>query len=193
MFEYGFPYINDEIVNHVITLVPQKTYRNITIRVTIDNISYCLGQTHLSFPYRLYAYEVEDCVLLKLNDIERTILHCIYTRSCDGYIREKHIKALLASDFPEWSIPYIVKVCDEYVIEILQTVYDNLKNKNTDIFKQFCKDNWGTFCKSYNRMISYWNEFYRDVYYKYEDYVGCKLFIDCYGAKRTMNCIVNHL
>jgi len=189
MFKNGFPFINDEIVNRVITLIPQKTYRNITIRVSNDDINYCLKQTSLSFPYRLYTPEIEDSVLLGLNDIERTILHCIYTRSCDGFIREKHIKYLLTSNFPEWSIPYIVKVCDEYVIEILQTVYDHLKNRNTDIFKQFCKENWRTFCKSYNHMVSYWNEFYRDDCYRYEDYVGRKLFIDCFGAKRTMNCI----
>ena len=118
------------------------------------------------------------------------ILHCIFTRSCDGFVRERHIKALLSEDFTEWAIPYIFKVCDEYVVEILQTVYDNLKDRNTDNFKNFCANNHASFCRSYNRMISYWNEFYRNNCYRYEDYVGRKLFIKCFGAKRTMNCSI---
>jgi len=94
----------------------------------------------------------------------------------------------LSVDFPDWSIPYIVKVCDEYVIEILQLVYEELKGKDTEAIKYFCKNNRQAFCKSYNRMISYWNEFYRNDCYRYENYIGSKLFIECFGAKRTMNC-----
>ncbi|MCL2579764.1 MAG: hypothetical protein FWE32_06990 [Oscillospiraceae bacterium] len=182
----GFPFIEDEIINHVTSYIPSKTYNNIGIRVSNDYIDYFLEQTQLSFPYRIYILDVEDIMLSKLNFKERMILHCIYTRSCDGYVREKHIKALLSDDFPEWTIPYIFKVCDEYVVEILQTVYDNLKNRNTDRFKSFCANNHTAFCKSYNRMISYWNEFYRNDCYKYENYIGRKLFIECFGAKRTM-------
>jgi len=188
IFSNGFPHIDDEIVSRAIATIPLETYRNVNGRVSDNNISYLLEQTQVSFPYRLYSLDVEDSVLEKLEHIEKTILHCIYTRSCDGYVREKHIKALLIEDFPEWAIPYIVKVCDEYVVEILQTVYDNLKGKNTEKIKKFCSDNRETFCKSYNRMISYWNEFYRDRCYKFEDYIGRKLFIECFGANRKMTC-----
>jgi len=188
MFDNSFPYIDDEIVNRVIAILPSKTYGNIGIHVTDNYIDYFLGQTQISFPYRLYTIDVKDVVFSKLDFTEKMILHCIYTRSCYGHVREKHIKALLSENFPEWAIPYIFKVCDEYVIEILQTVYDNLKHRNTDKFKSFCANNHESFCRSYNRMISYWNEFYRNDCYKYEDYVGRKLFIECFGAKRKINC-----
>jgi hypothetical protein len=133
--------------------------------------------------------EPENKAINKLNDTEKLILHCIYSRSCDGYARQKHIKALLSADFLNWTIPYIVKVCDEYVIEILQMVYDNLKDKNTEVFKDFCYDDRKSFCRSYSRMHSYWNEYYRSDYYKFEEYIGYKLFVECFGAKRIMNCI----
>jgi len=194
MFDNGFPYISDEIVNRVVALVPPQTYGYISTPVTADHyIDYFLGQTQMSFPYRLYSFEVEDTVFSKLDFTEKMILHCIYTRSCDGYIRERHVKALLAEDFPEWTIPYIFKVCDEYIIEILQIVYDNLKDGNTDKFKSFCANNQASFCKSYHRMISYWNVYYRtwdaffrNDYYRFEDYVGRKLFIECFGAEEAM-------
>jgi hypothetical protein len=155
-------------------------------RVTDENVVFNLGHCQIVFPYRLYTVDIGDSILEKLDITEKTILHCIYSRSCNGHVREKHIRALLSMDFPDWVIPYIVKVCDEYIVEIVQMVYDNLKDKNTGRFKAFCADNHDTFCRSYNRMISYWNVFYRDRYSKFDSYVGRKLFIECFGAKRTM-------
>jgi len=189
MFYDGFPFVGKEFVEHVVSIIPPQTYGNIPVRTTEDSIQYFSGKIPLSFPYRLYALEVDDAVFSRLSPTEKILLHCMYSRSCDGYVREKHIKHLLSEDFPDWAIPYIVKVCDEYVLEILQTVYENLKNRNTDALKMFCLDNWSSFCKSYNRMISYWNEFYRDKCYRFEEYVGRKLFMECFGAKRIMNCL----
>ena len=188
MFAKGFPYVNEKIVNYVAAIMPAKTYNNVGAHVSDSYIDYYLGNAQLSFPYRLYTVEVEEALYIKLESLERMVLNCIYSRSCDGYVREKHIKALLSDDYPDWVIPYIVKVCDEYVVEILQTVYDHLRDVDSTIYKRFCADNRASFCKSYNRMISYWNEFYRDTCFRYEDYVGRKLFIECLGAKRTMNC-----
>ena len=123
MFASGFPYVDKEIVDRVLSIIPPNTYGDCSVHVCDTTVDF-LG---ISFPYRLYTLDVEDSVLLELDYIERTVLHCVYTRSCEGYVREKHIKALLSGDFQEWTIPYIVKVCDEYVMEILQTVYSRLK------------------------------------------------------------------
>lgn len=35
-------------------------------------------------------------------------------------------------------------------------------------------------------MISYWNEYYRDKGKHYKDYIGQKLFIQCFGYTRSM-------
>ena len=186
MFRDGFPFLDDDIVGSVIDVIPSETYRNVSLHTSSDEISYFLKQIKISFPYRLYSLEVDDAIFSKMDTTEKIILHCIYTRSCDGYVREKHVKALLTYDPPDWAIPYIVKVCDEYVVEILQVVYDSLKDKQTDKYKNFCAENRETFCKSYNRMISYWNEYYKDMFFNYKDYIGRKLFIEIFGAKRKM-------
>lgn len=188
LFCDGFPSSMKESIIHVADNIPSKTFRDVGSLVTEQKVTYCLDGDAVIFPYRVYFLEVEDGIISTLSYVEKMILHCIYSRSCDGYTREKHIKCLLSSDFPEWSIPYVVKVCDEYVVEILQVVYDSLSGKNTDKIKQFCVDNQDSFCRSYNRMISYWNAFYRCDCYRYENYIGRKLFMECFGAKRTMNC-----
>ncbi len=188
MFIDGFPSNLKETVQKVTEQIPVKTYNNIKVCETDEKITYLLGGQSISFPYRVYYHEMEDDVFEKMSSKEKMIISCIYSRSCDGFVREKHVKNLLSAELPEWVVPYIFKVCDEYVIEILQIVYDHLKNKNTESIKQFCADNPISFCKSYNRMISYWNEFYRCDCYRYKNYIGRKLFIECFGASRTMNC-----
>ena len=169
VFYDGFPPEMKRLVKNVVKCFPQDTYRNVSISASENKETYLLHNNIISFPYRVYLLEPENETVEKLNDTEKTILHCLYSRSCNGYVREKHIQALLSVDFPDWSIPYIVKVCDEYVVEILQTVYENLKEKGNEAIKRFCADNWDAFCKSYNRMISYWNEFYINDCYRYGD------------------------
>ena len=178
----GFPFVSSDIVNHVISVIPLKTYNDVRHPMSGGEIKYLIKKAKVSFPDRLYALEVDNDVFATLDNTEKIILHCIYSRSCDGYVREKHIKALFMCDFPDWAIPYIFKVCDEYVVEILQAVYDNLKDKNTDNFKSFCAENHASFCLSYQRMVSYWNEYHKNVRCKYKDYIGRKLFFECFGA-----------
>lgn len=39
--------------------------------------------------------------------------------------------------------------------------------------------------KSYSRMISYWNEYYRGYEPDFRKYIGRKLFRECLGYNRT--------
>ncbi len=188
MFIDGFPSTLKETVQKITEQIPVKTYNNVNVRETNDKITYLLDGQYINFPYRVYFLEMENDVFEKMSSKEKMIVNCIYSRSCDGFIREKHIRNLLSTEFPDWAVPYIFKVCDEYVVEILQMVYDNLKDKNAESIKRFCANNPTPFCKSYNRMVSYWNEFYRCDCYRYKNYIGRKLFIECFGASRTMNC-----
>ena len=109
----------------------------------------------------------------------------LMSRSSDGYVREEHIKELLKTDLPEWAIPYVIKICDEYVIEILQTVYDSLSRQDCRKYKEICALNFEYIKRAHTRMISYWNEFYRWDCYRYENYIGKKLYLDCFGYSKT--------
>ncbi|MBC5638160.1 hypothetical protein H8S33_15295 [Ornithinibacillus sp. BX22] len=186
MFQHGFPeHLQDDVIK-VSRLIAKKTYHHAAIDVSQDRVQYVQNNQVIWFPYRMYNVDKSDRIIDQLSLQQKMILHCIYSRSCDGFVRQKHIDLLLQLDYEAWAIPYIVKVCDEYVVEILEMTYEKLKNQDTKQFENFCLENVEAFCKSYNRMISYWNEYYRDRYNQFHHYIGRKLFRECFGYSRSL-------
>lgn len=137
---------------------------------------------HVQVPYRLLIDEVPEIQSLSL--VQKMILHCIYSRSTNGYIRERHIKAILQEDLPNWTIPFILKISDEYVVEILELTYNSLKEKDNSKIQEFCQNNKSYLKYAYSRMISYWNCYYRREYKNLNKYIGKKLFDECFGYKK---------
>ncbi|PSL41043.1 hypothetical protein B0H99_103177 [Planomicrobium soli] len=186
MFQLGFPkYLKDDVAK-VIGLTADKTWNNSRYDISEDFIHYWQNNRAVVFPYRIYSIDNSNEIEDILNERQKMILHCIYSRSSDGYVRQKHLRSLLQMDYEDWAIPYIVKICDEYVVEILEMTYGILKDQDTERIKFFCSENREEFCKSYSRMISYWNEFYRPNYYKFHHYIGRKLFRECFGYSKSM-------
>ena len=143
-----------------------------------------LSGEKIKIPYRVY---LSDKLVFqnKLTARQQLIYHCIFSRCYDGYVRQKHIEALLDSDIPEWAMPYIIKICDEYVYEILEVIYQKLKTRNCETYKALCQRNFDYFKLGHCRMISYWNEYYRYDCYKYKNYLGKKLYGECFGYNKT--------
>lgn len=187
MFKDGFPNDLSEDVAIVDNLIPHETYYNVGISTSQQTIQYSQNNVVIKFPDRIYNVDFPEKNFNKLNLQQKMIVHCIYTRSCDGFVREKHLKSLLLMEYPDWAIPYIVKLCDEYIIEILEVAYDILKEQDTQKIKKFCLENIQSFCKSYARMTSYWNEFYRDRCCNFHEYIGKKLFRECFGYSRALD------
>lgn len=185
MFEDGFPIELSHDVQAVSNTIGLKTYHNIRIGQTEDMITYALKNgEHISFPYRIYYLDMVGST--HFSEQQWLIYHCIFTRSCDGFVRERHIKEILAVDFPEWAAPYVLKVSDEYVKEILETIYQNLRSSNMETIRAVAMQNISRFLYGHDRMISYWNEFYRDECPQYKDYVGRALFHESFGYTRSM-------
>ena len=187
LFENGFPKELRTDMSVVEKYISGKTYNNIKNGQTEELCTYILqnGET-VSFPYRIYYIEDNVSVLSELTQTQRIIYHAVYTRSCDGFVREKHLKELFESEMPEWIYPYILKLSDEYVIEIVECIYGELCLRNTDLLKKFCFLNLNQFLKSHARMISYWNEYHRNRCYRYRNYVGRRLFKECFGYSRRL-------
>jgi hypothetical protein len=49
--------------------------------------------------------------------VEAVVTAAIYSRHCDGFVRQRQLGTLLGSDEP-WAAPFIVQLLGEYVIEI---------------------------------------------------------------------------
>ena len=167
----------------VLDVIPQKTFNDVAVGVSEEQIEYKVKNDAVSIPYRIYFLEPSDNEISKLTTIQRRILYCMYTRCCNGYLREKYIRKLLACNFEEWCIPYIVKLCDEYVVEILYVLYDSLSGRSNDAIKAFCAANKRATRKGHARMISYWNEYYRAENHDLSTYIGTKLFRECLGYR----------
>lgn len=186
MFQDGFPKNLRDDVTKTVGLIPHKTYNNVAIGVSQNIIQYFQDNNVIRFPYRMYYIDISDEVIKNLSERQKMILHCIYSRSCDGFVRQKHLHSLLSRDYEDWAIPYIVKICDEYVVEILEMTYDILKEQDTERVKRFCLENILSFSKSYNRMTSYWNEYYRYRYTNFQHFIGRKLFRECFGYSKSI-------
>lgn len=184
MFYNAFPTDMRERVEKVIKIMPNNTFNNISV-VSPDFITYTVENEVVQIPYRMYLKDIADSEYEGLSQIQKQILCCIYTRNCNGYIREKYIHKLLDMPIEQWAIPFIVKLCDEYIIEIVKLIYSKLKDRNNADIQSFCLSNRSEVRKSYSRMISYWNVYHRGEIYEFKNYVGRALFRECFGYNRT--------
>ncbi len=185
MFYNAFPGDLRENIDIVLKIMPSKNFNDYSNSISDNTSSYILNVEIVDIPYRMYLTDITDADYERLNQKQKQILCCIYTRSCDGYVREKYLRKLLDMPFEQWAIPFIVKLCDEYVLEILEAIYSTLKERdNTDIHC-FCLRNKDSIKKSYSRMISYWNEYYRGHESDFKKYIGRTLFRECLGYDRT--------
>jgi len=131
--------------------------------------------------------KMESIVYTGIDKKEHLIYSCVYTRSCDGYVRQKYLQKVMENNFPQWCMPYILKLSSEYVVEIIDDIFENMKTKDNTLFQLFCKNNPPIFRYSYSRMVSCWNEFYRSRCYKFHNYVGYRLYKESFGYGRKYN------
>ena len=190
MFEVGFPPELQDKVHKVLGKMSLRTYNNISSGVSegcVNEEYTLLDGSAISFPYRIYFID-DDVIYNRLEDKEEQLIYsCIYTRSCDGYVRQKHLRKIMENGFPQWCMPYILKLSSEYVVEIIEDIYEYMKVRDNTSFQMFCENNPYTFRYSYSRMTSYWNEFYRCECYKFHNYVGYRLYKKCFGYRKKYN------
>ena len=122
---------------------------------------YYINNECVQIPYRIYINEN----ILEISQIDSTIkrlLLCYFTRHHNGYVRQKCLKQLINSDIIyDYEIPYILRLCGEYVIEILIDAYVGINLFEYESIRKYVKQNYTSLELMEARMISYWNENYR--------------------------------
>ncbi|MBQ8448872.1 MAG: hypothetical protein IJX27_08105 [Clostridia bacterium] len=139
----------------------------------------------VTIPERIYFREAAEEGLASLTAEQKAIYHCIFSRSHDGYARERSLKALFALGVPDFALPYIVESAGDYVLEIVQTLYRLLCGENLERYREFCGRNIKNVQSCHSRMMSYWWEYYRDICPDYGSYAGKALFEECFGFYKT--------
>ena len=146
-----------------------------------------VGDSAVKLLYRIYNPVVDSEIFSQqLNETQRNMLCCFYTRHCDGYVREHYLYYLFNLD-QDWVAPFVFQLVGEYVIEIIAIINnasEQLLAKNS--YKQFIKDNPEFMALLEQRVISYWNCYYRrcsdpDIPYYYDrlKYPGMQFIKDC--------------
>lgn len=122
-------------------------------------------------PSRFYFDEpkVED--ERKLTHTQRMVLNCIFLRHHDGFVRQKRLEQLIGVT-DSFIIPYSVKLLGEYVAEILWILDKQINSSTIESYVKFINENQGFWELTKNRVVSYWNEYYRHQYPNLNNYIG---------------------
>jgi hypothetical protein len=109
-------------------------------------------------------------VVATLTATQRTILHCLYSRHHDGWVRQRHLEHIVASTEP-WVVPFVVRLAGEYVLEIIEVIERGLP-ANRAVHGDFIVRNPEFFARTERRIVSYWACYYRRAYPEFAAYPG---------------------
>jgi hypothetical protein len=98
-------------------------------------------------------------------------IHCLCTRSTDGYQRQASLRHILTLNEP-WSIPFVVLLSGEYVVEIIDDMVGSLSVFNCEAYISFVRENRGLMRLLRSKAASYWNCYYRPSHSQRSNYPG---------------------
>jgi hypothetical protein len=136
-----------------------------------QTFSVMMSAEALVLPYRIY-HNPELINTASLSDVEKELVDCLLTRHHDGIVREQHLRQIVFRDHI-WVTPFVMQLVGEYVIEILQVIQSNLDRLNPSMYEHFLRTNPELLARTRQRVISYWNCYYRSS--RREEYVGFQL------------------
>ncbi len=120
----------------------------------------------VQIPSRHYYAWPSDERVRGLSDSQFLVLACWMSRNNDGWNRQKALGHILNAE-AAWTIPYVIQLCGEYVVEIGQDIYrfftSVLPNRPAlkDRYLRFAQDNPNFMEITMQRAVSYWNDDYR--------------------------------
>jgi len=116
----------------------------------------------LELPYRVYFQEPAPGVEQRLTDKQRQLLHCLYVRHHDGFVRQRHLEQVLASGEPEvFTTPFTFSLLGDYVREILEVVAAHLAPPLLASYVRLIQENPRYWSQTQGRVASYWDIYYR--------------------------------
>jgi hypothetical protein len=125
----------------------------------------------VALPSRLY-HNPALIDMASLTSLQSELVACLLTRHHDGFVREENLKRIICSDH-FWIPAFVLPLLGEYVIEILQIIQQNLTSLDQPIYREFLQENPEFFAMTKQRLISYWNCYYRNI--AKSEYVGFRL------------------
>jgi len=125
----------------------------------------------VTIPDRVYY----DDALIKADQIsplQQELLSCLLTRHCSGFVRQEHLSRIVKCR-DVWVPPFVVRLIGECVIEILRVIRENCAGLEAELYRGFLKENPEFWEITKQRVVSYWNCYYREQ--RRADYVGFQI------------------
>lgn len=159
---------------------PARTVIRRLPRPSIAPSSDTIGPTSLDgddlqIPTRIYNPPLPGLLSIGLSDTERRILHCLYSRHHDGFVRQRHLERLLPVT-AAWQVPFVVRLVSEYVVEIVEVVEPTLSASSQPFYVSFVRSNPDFIARARQRAISYWNCYYRHRWPTLDQYPALRIF-----------------
>lgn len=98
---------------------------------------------------------------------------CLGTRHHDGHVREHCVAQLLLQE-QAWTVPFVVHLCGEYVLEIVGRIGAALPAWNAQALARYLRENPAYVATLQRRAVSYWNCYYRQQYPIWDEYPGSR-------------------
>ncbi|WP_219116176.1 hypothetical protein [Janthinobacterium sp. UMAB-56] len=127
----------------------------------------------LRIPARTYYQREQLLAGTQLAGDAGAIALCLGTRHHDGHLREACLKQLLLQE-RAWTVPFVVHLCGDYVLEIVERIEAALPAWNADALARYLRENCAYLATLQRRAVSYWNCYYRRRFPAGEDYPGSR-------------------
>ena len=130
----------------------------------------------VEIPYRLYN-PVPPTDLAQIGSQTALAIDCLYTRHHDGFVRQRALHRVLASEDP-WTIPFVVQLLGEYVMEIcedIQSFAQATLPQRPDMIREvhsFAENNPDFVVLTEQRATNYWQCYYRRPHLYRDTYPG---------------------
>ena len=165
----GFPSSLASDVEALLNVIPvakhEPSKRDIGV-ITVEG-------ERLHIPSRIYFPEPAQAFLFRLSKQQRVILACLYTRHHDGFVREKWLKQIINAE-EKWTVPFVLQLTGEYIIEIIKFLSENVESLKREHYADFIKANSDFDIKTSQRILSYWECYFRGVSPVFINYCGYK-------------------
>jgi hypothetical protein len=116
----------------------------------------------LQLPYRVYFQEPAAGAEQLLTHGQRQLLNCLYLRHHDGFVRQRRLAQLLASDEPAaFTTPFTFSLLADYVQEILEVLSAHLHSGLLTSYVRLIQENPRYWSQTQGRVASYWDIYYR--------------------------------
>jgi hypothetical protein len=133
-----------------------------------------VGEETLHIPVRVYFEDPDETLISTLTSTQKAILGTLYTRHNNGFVREKWLRQIIKLE-EYWLPPFVLQLMGEYVLEIISFLADNEDSLKKEPYIRFIRENPEFDFRTTQRILSYWDAYYRWRIPRYKEYLSYKL------------------